>query len=170
MTIQHTIASRWKNIRTVTEVDDALVYASASNTSKYQSVVDAIDAGTIQAYVRPLRGNEVEFRFRMAAEGDTASYEIHALREKDDAVFVCSGTMTGGSASASDLVDGTAGVYADTVTVASEEWPTTIKAVDASGSNRQSRLILDALGYRMFVVLITALSTDAKVAIDATEL
>lgn len=138
MSLRETIASRWRTIRTVTEADTALAYGSSDNTSKYANAVAAMAAGTFNAYVRPLRGNEIEMRFRMAAEGDTATFEIHAFREKDDAVFVCGGTIEGGSAVASDPVDGSAGVYADTITITSKPWPTDIKTADADAANRQA--------------------------------
>lgn len=96
--------------------------------------------------------NNVELAVISDAEGQTATLEVWAARQKGDMVLIFTSTLTTGSQSATG-----GGYYVDTATTT---WNMTggYREFDYGGSNRMTRWIWDGLGYRHYIFYFTAKS------------
>jgi len=160
---------QWQLHRVVQEgsVDSDLT----ASTKAWDSVLVAYPAGYGGLYTLSQRHLKLEVRFRCnGAENDTGSYKIYMFRDKSDAKFCASGTLTFGAQQASDMIDDLTTYYADTITISSDGWINTVSSTHISGTDEQASLVFDCAGYSYALVLITAATLTGtntkKIAVD----
>ena len=142
-----------------------------ATTKDWVTVLAAYPIGEDGLYAISGRHMKLEVRFRSnGGENDTADYSIYLFRDKSDAKFCASGTLTIGQQRSSELIDSETTYYADTITVTSAEWINPVSSTHIAGTNEQASLVFDAAGYNYALVLITAATLTGtntkKVACD----
>lgn len=151
-TMQHT----WVTLRSAVDSNDTALTATTKDWADKPAT----------SYVIPPSFNNVELRFRCdpnSTSETTATYTVYLYPENDDAVLVCTGSITRGDQVAT--MGAGAYYYAETVTVTSS-WATDITTADVSGANGMGRIAFDCLGYKYIYVQITALKQYDKVSVD----
>ena len=152
MPITETARLGYSKPRAAITSDDTLVSAAA-DTMKYANV-------PAYSYKPSTQQNAIEVAFTMGADGQSCAAYLFAYKKNGDIVLVWDGTITAGTQEATDET-----FYVDTLGTTTDNWITTIKEVDAAGSNRMSRIILDTAGYYGFFVQFTGLSSESARAI-----
>lgn len=146
MSVTETSRERWTK-RPVVSADDTLLTA-AIDTMKHANIpADSYKPNPLQ--------NAVEIAFEMDADGSSVVAYLFAARMGGDPVLVWTGTITGGTVESTG-----GGVWADTFATTTDNWITVIKELDASGNNRQARLIMDSCGYYEFFCQYTGISGE----------
>ena len=110
------------------------------------------------------KGNSAVIRFRHLT-GTSCVYNVYVYRDKDDAEFVCTGTATKGTQSATMENGGSATLYADTITV-TDRWNKEVSSTDVSGNNEMAKLVFDLTGASKILVELTTISGGGSVSVD----
>ncbi len=147
MPIGETIRRGWNIPRGTISTDDTLVSAAA-DTMMLEDIPG-------DAYKPDPAINALEVAFSMDADGKACVAYLFAARANGDIVLVWTGTLTAGTQEATD-----GSFYVDTFASTTDNWITTIKEVDVSGSNRMARIVLDTAGYKYFFTQFTGLSSE----------
>ena len=148
MAIGETIRSAYSTQRAAISTDDTLVSAAADTMMLEDIPAHSFKPSSTQ--------NAIEVAFSMGANAQACVAYLFAARDNGDIVLVWTGTLTAGTQEASD-----GSFWVDTLASTTDNWITTIKEVDAAGSNRQSRIVLDTVGYRYFFTQFTGLSSES---------
>lgn len=142
-----------------------------ASTKDWSTVLAAYPIGTDGLYQISGRHMKLEVRFRSnGAEDDTADYKIYLFRDRGDAKFCASGTLTIGQQESSEQIDSETTYYADTISITVDKWINPVSSTDEAGTNEQASVVFDAAGYNYALVLITAATLTGtntkKVACD----
>lgn len=149
---------QWTNIRDqVATADSAL----SATTKKFANVKSSI-------WKLPEKANAVELRFRGNDSAASGTFYVYMGRQRDDAVFVCYGTIAIGTQTATMAGDG---YYGDTLSITAQDWLKTVSDIDATAGGADakggmSRLAFDACGYNWILVLFTVVSSGDTLSAD----
>ena len=137
----------WQSLGSLT----ATASISATDKSKVTvealtCVIDRIDPGTVA----------VNYRFLCDGNAEAHVVDVYAMRGNDHYTRICTLAITGGQA-----VDGTVGVFCDTVAVSNEEWLTDIGVASPVNDDIAS-IAIHTHGYSSILFLATTFgSTNA---------
>lgn len=148
MPLNETDRSGWSAPRAAIVANDTLVSAAA-DTMQFEDIPS-------YSYKPSPRQNAIEVAFSMGAEAQACAAYLFAARENGDIVLVWDGTITAGAQVATD-----GSFWVDTISASTDNWITTIKEVDVAGADRQSRIVLDTVGYKYFFVQFTGISSES---------
>ncbi len=148
MPTNETIRARWNIPQAAVSSDDTLVSAAADTMMNEDIPVNSYKPATNQ--------NAIEVAFSMGANAQSCVAYIFAARTGGDIVLVWTGTITAGTQEATD-----GSFWVDTFATTTDNWITTIKEVDASGSDRMARVVFDGVGYYNFFCQFTGLSSES---------
>lgn len=140
----------WSNVGTLSAA------ASAPTTNKSRKVVEALESvvDTLEDGTKA-----VNYRFLCDSDGDSNVLNMYAMRGDDHYTLIATLTLTGGT-----QVDGSIGVFVDTIVVTNEQWPTEI-AVQNDAANGIANIALYTHGYSKFLFLATTFA-DAEVKVE----
>ncbi len=104
----------------------------------------------------PGEWNRVEIMWAATAENKTAACNIYLAPHDTDIVLA---GVTGNIVSG--LQKTTGGLFiADTLTIASQNWLTTISAIDGGAADRAARLYFDVCGYYKIFIMYSAITQN----------
>lgn len=143
-----TVHAGWKVLRALYTGTGAAPESALAVTARLKANVPS------HAFTIPDEWNRVEIMWGANAHSKTVVCTVYLQRHDGEIVLACvTGNMTSGT-----QVLASAEVAADTLTVASQNWLTTIAAVDGGAANRMARLYLDVCGYDKIFVLYTTVT------------
>lgn len=141
----------WNRYRNAVATADSAL-AAATKTWALRPVANLFDI--------PAEYNNAEIRFVGKDNDTTGTYTVYLYAKNDDAVKVCTGTLTAGLQEATG-----GGFYIDTITSTSS-WPTTIATGDAAAGDGMGRILFDATGYDYMFVELSVIKADDYISID----
>lgn len=142
----------WRTVRSA---------VSTSDTALDDTTKDWADKPAA-AYPIPEEFNNIELRFRGNDTGASADYVVYLYSEGDDAVKVCSGSVSNGADNQAATLGG---YYCDTVS-ATSVWATDVVTADNAGADGMGRVVFDALGYSYIFVELTSISASDNISVD----
>lgn len=115
------------------------------------------------AYSLPKYVNAAILRFRMGGSITSCGYEVYVYRDRDDAEFVCSGTVTRGTQTATKPVIESAvevtTYYGHQITV-TDRWLKDVKSTQSTtGNNEMAKIAFDCCGAQWLLVQMVATCT-----------
>ncbi len=143
-----TVHSPWKILRSLYTGTGAAPETALGVTARLKANIPS------HAFTIPDEWNRGEIMWAGNAADKTVVSSIYLARHDGDIVLAgVTGNITSGT-----QVNTAGENIADTLTIASQNWLTTISAIDGGAANRAGRLYLDFCGYDKIFVLYTTVT------------